>query len=82
MSRLTFCDHSLQPDDVGVVKLAHDGCLAQEVPALTLHISSFQRLYCHGNLLFPRCSQATAAHLAKFPWKTHTHTLHGITFIF
>ncbi|TNN79360.1 hypothetical protein EYF80_010384 [Liparis tanakae] len=53
------------PDDVGVVKLAHDRRLAQEVPPLTLYIAALQCLYGHGDLLLPRRSQAAAAHLAK-----------------
>lgn len=32
-------DNTLQVDDVGVVELAHDGGLAQEVPALLLGIA-------------------------------------------
>ena len=62
---LTFGDHALQPDYVGVVKLAHDRRLAQEVPPLSLHISAFQRLYRHGDLFLPRRSQSAAADLAK-----------------
>ncbi len=62
---LTFGDHALQSDDVRVVKLAHNRRLAQKVPPLTLHIPSFQCLYRHGDLLLPRCSQATAAHLSE-----------------
>lgn len=62
---LTFCDHALQPDDVRVVKLAHNRCLAQEVPPLTLHVSPFQCFYRYGDLLLSWSSQAPAAHLTE-----------------
>lgn len=39
--RLTHGDHALQMDDVGMIKLAHDACLAQEVPSLLLGKPSF-----------------------------------------
>lgn len=39
---LTFSDDSLQPDDVGVVKLAHDAGFSQEVPPLLLSVANFQ----------------------------------------
>lgn len=34
--RLTHGDHALQMDDVGMIKLAHDARLAQEVASLLL----------------------------------------------
>lgn len=64
---LTFGDHALQPDDVGMIKLTHDGRLTQEVSSLSLHVAALQCLYCHGNLLLPRCSQAATANFSKLP---------------
>lgn len=62
---LTFGDHTFQPDDVGVVELAHDGCLTQEVPSLALHVAPLQCFNGHGDLLLAWCSQAAAADFAE-----------------
>lgn len=69
---LTFCDHALQPNDVGMVKLAHDGRLAQEVPPLSIHVAALQRLDRHGDLLLARRPQAAAAHLTKLTCRART----------
>lgn len=37
--RCALGDNPFQVDDIGVVELAHDGCLTQEVPALFLCVS-------------------------------------------
>lgn len=62
---LTFGDHAFQPDDVGVVELAHDGRLTQEVPSLAFHVAPLQCFNRHGDLLLARCPQAAAADFAK-----------------
>ena len=48
--RLTFGDHAFQEDDVGVVKLAHDGGLREEVQAVLLRGSGLEGLDGHGHL--------------------------------
>lgn len=58
-------DHALQPDNVGLVKLAHDGRLGQEVPPLPLGIAHLQGLDGHRNFFFPNRLQATFVHLPK-----------------
>lgn len=66
-------DHTLQPDDVGLVKLAHDWCLGQEVSPLPLRVANLQGLDGHGDFLFPNRLQATFVHLSKLTcrWKAH-----------
>ena len=34
MCRLTFCDNTLEVDDVGVIKLSHDAGLREEVESV------------------------------------------------
>lgn len=51
-SRLTARDHTLQPDDVGMVKLSHDARLAQEVPPLLVRVACLQSLDGHTDLFF------------------------------
>lgn len=62
----TFGDHTLQMNDVGVVKLAHDAGLRQEVSPLLFSVAGFQRLYGHADLPLARHFQATAADFTKF----------------
>lgn len=62
---LTLGYHALQPDDVGVVELAHDGGLPQEVPPLLLAIARLEGLDGHGDLPLPRQPERTAANLAE-----------------
>lgn len=57
--------HSFQMDDVGVVKLAHDGCLAQEVPPLAFSVARLQCLNSHQDLSLPRLPEVSTAHLPK-----------------
>ena len=45
--RAALGHHSLQVDDVGVVELAHDGCLAQEVPPLAICVAPLECLNSH-----------------------------------
>lgn len=51
---LTLGDHALQPDDVGMVELAHDGGLPQEVPPLLLTVARLKGLDGHWDLSLPR----------------------------
>ena len=83
---LTFGDHTLQANDVRVVKLSHDGRLSQEVPPLALHVTALERLYSHRYLLLScRRSQVAAAHLTEFTFdpitKTQKHTKRVWTYI-
>ena len=52
--RTALGDHALQANDVGVVELAHDAGLAQEVPPLLLRVARLQRLDGHVDLSLPR----------------------------
>jgi len=65
---LTSCDHTFQPDDVGVVKLSHDARFTEEVPSLFLCVSGFESLDGHTDLLLRRELQSATAHLSKLPW--------------
>lgn len=58
-------DHALQADDVGVLELAHDGGLTQELPPLALRVAPFQGLDGHTALFLPRGLEPPPAHLAK-----------------
>lgn len=62
---LTLGDNALQPDDVGMVKLAHDRGLPQEVPPLLLAVARLEGLDGHGDLPLPRQPERAAANLAK-----------------
>lgn len=59
-------------DDVGVVELAHDGGLAQEVPALLLSIARLERLDGYKDLSLAWKLQVATAYLTKLPWDRHT----------
>lgn len=61
-----LCHHTLQTDDVRMVKLAHNGCLRQEVPPLLVHIASLQGLDGDIDLSLSRQFQTALVHLAKF----------------
>lgn len=50
--KLTSCHNPFQSDDVGVVKLAHDACLTEEIPPLLLCETCFQTLDGHMDLPF------------------------------
>ena len=55
-------------NDVGVVELAHDAGLGQEVPPLLVGVAGLQCLDGHADLPLARHLQAAAAHLAELPW--------------
>lgn len=63
--RAALGHHPLQMDDVGVVELAHNGCLTQEVPPLAISVSHLQRLNSHQDLSLPRLPEVSTAHLPK-----------------
>lgn len=72
--KLTSGHNPFQSDDVGVVKLAHDACLTEEIPPLLLCVACFQTLDGHMDLPFTGQTQTAAAHLPKFTWiKTQGH---------
>ncbi len=60
-----FGDDALQVDDVGVLELAHDGRLGQEVDARLVRTARFQRLDGHQHLGPRRQLQVAAAHVAE-----------------
>ena len=62
---LTSGDDALQPDDVGMVELPHDGRLGQEVPPLLVRVARLQTLDGHVDLPLTLHTQPTAANLAK-----------------
>lgn len=72
--QLTSGNNPFQPDDVGVVKLAHDACLTEEIPPLLLCVACFQTLDGHMDLPFTGQTQTSTAHLSKLTWiRTHGH---------
>lgn len=73
LSQLTSRHDALQPDDVWVVKLSHDGGLGQEVPPLFVRVSRLQALDGHVDLPLSLNTQPTTANLPKLSY-THTHT--------
>lgn len=62
---LTFGDHTLQVNDIGVVELAHDAGLRQEVPPLLVSVAGLQSLYGHTDFPLAWHLQAAAANLTK-----------------
>lgn len=74
---LTFGDDSLQTDDVGVIELAHDAGLTQEIAPLLLRVSGFQGLDGHADLPLPGRLQAPATHLAELTCEQTPHAALG-----
>lgn len=66
---LTAGDDALQVHYVGVLKLAHDAGLTQEVPPLLLGVAHFQGLNGHGRITFPWKLQPAAADLSELACK-------------
>lgn len=62
---LTLGDDPLEVDDVGMLELAHDAGLAQEVPPLLLGITGFQSFNGYWDLSLPWQPQQTTAHLTE-----------------
>ncbi len=69
---LTLCNHTLQSDDVRIIKLSHDARLSQEIPSLTLSVSPLQSLYSHRNFLFSWDTEPATAHLPKLAYRIHS----------
>lgn len=65
-------DHTLQMDDVGMIKLAHDGGLAQEVPPLFLSVARLECLDGYKDLSLAWQFQVATAYFTKLPWDRHT----------
>lgn len=63
-----LCDHTLQSDDVGMVKLTHDGRFRQEVPPLFLHVARLQGLDGYVNFPLTRQFQAALVHFSELTW--------------
>lgn len=64
----TLRHDSLQADDVGMIKLRHDGCFSQEVPLLLLRVAHLQGLQGHRDVSLPRQPHASVANLSEFTW--------------
>lgn len=62
----TLRHDSLQADDVGMIKLRHDGCFSQEVPLLLLRVAHLQGLQGHRDVSLPRQPHASVANLSEF----------------
>lgn len=63
--QLTSSDDTLQPDDVRMVELSHDGGLRQKVPPLLVRVSCLQTLDGHVDLPLTLNAQPAAAHLPE-----------------
>ena len=67
--QLTSRDDALQPDDVRMVELSHDGGFGQEVPPLLVGVTRLQTLDGHVDLPLSLNAQSTTAHLPKLSYK-------------
>lgn len=67
--RRALGDNTLQVDDVGVVKLAHDGGLTQELPPLPLRVATLQGLDGYAALFLPWSLESPPAHLPKLAFR-------------
>lgn len=56
----------LQADDIGMIKLSHDGGLGQEVPLLLLRVAHLQGLQGHRDVSLPRQPHASVANFPEF----------------
>lgn len=65
---LTSGNDALQSDNVGVVELAHNAGLAEEVSSLFLWISCLQTFDGHVDLSLAGKLQTAAANLTKLTW--------------
>lgn len=68
---LTVSHHSLQANDVRVVKLGHYRCLCQEILLLLLCVSCLQSLQCNCYVSFPWEPHTSVTHLPELPWTEH-----------
>lgn len=57
----TAGDDTFKADDIGVVKLTHDGRLTQKVPPLSLRVAGFEGLDGYGHVPLPRHPQPPVA---------------------
>lgn len=69
---LTLGDHSLQPDDIGVVELSNDRSLAQKLSLLLFPLAGSQRLYRNSDVHPSRHVQPTTADFSKFTCQGET----------
>lgn len=69
--RCALGDNPFQVDDIGVVELAHDGCLTQEVPALLLCVSRLESLDGYKDLSLAWQLQVATTDLTKLSWDRH-----------
>ena len=67
---LTACYDPLQPDNVRVIKLAHDRGLCQELPPLFVGVACLQRLDGYTHFLLAGQLESTAAHLSELTLHT------------
>ena len=72
VSGLTLGDHSLQPDDVGVVELSNDWSLAQKLSLLLFPLAGSQRLYSYSDVHPSRHVQPTPTDFSKFTCQSKT----------
>lgn len=63
--RTALGDHALQVNNVGMVELAHDAGLAEEVTPLLLRVARLQRFYGHKHLPFPWELEIATANFPK-----------------
>lgn len=69
---LTLGDHSLQPDDVGVVELSNDWSLTQKLSLLLFPLAGSQRLYRYSDVHPSRHVQPTTTDFSKFTCQSKT----------
>ncbi len=79
---LTSGDDSLQSNDVGMVKLAHNAGLTQKFSSLLLWISGFQTLDGHLDLPLTGQPQTATADLPKLTWESNKSLSTNLVYIY
>lgn len=64
----TLRDDTFQVQNVWVIELAHDGCLAEEVPPLAVWRCVFQSLNGHSLAVLAGDSKGPSIHFPKLSW--------------
>lgn len=72
--KLTSCHHTLQTDDIGMVKLGHDAGFAQKISPLFLSVADLQSLQGHGDVPLPRQPHTAVTHFPKLSCSTESYT--------
>lgn len=72
--KLTSCHHSLQTDDIGMVKLGHDAGFAQKISPLFLSVADLQSLQGHGDVPLAGQPHTAITHFPELSCSTESYT--------